>query len=257
MNDVPIEPLPPGPADDDLIAACEHAASLRQALDAATAAAAFDDTPEMDRAASVIRPFASRGCLDADDAASAAHRCLPGAMGLAPTAWNTEMPRLSAPIARLWRRFEAERWTEPLFTGRATACLARRMIDPNDVARQIADGLDPARPVVLLGFEENGRRLAHLLVACGMIVSARDDSVGTPMIEEVGAGLVVVGPGCAPLHAQAQYVCTQADDGAMVDRLPVCLDLVRWSEAREALFARTAMRLLVSWPMPERARKAA
>lgn len=228
--------------DLDLSEARREAAALRRVLFAATAARNAEEGIE------ILRPFAREGVLDADDAAEAAYWGVPAGLGDSPRAWSRDAKSLVRALSRFWSRCRSEGWTESLFTGRATACLARRMIDGDEVARLIAEELNPRRPVVLLGFGHNGRRLARVLLARGFIVSARDDARIDSEIVEVGGGAMPVGPGWLPVHAGAQYVVTPGDDAAIVSRLPVCLDVLRWAEAREALYARTATRLLLSWP---------
>lgn len=132
-----------------------------------------------------------------------------------------------------------------------------KQIDPRDVARLLADEVDPLRPVVLLGFGDNARCLAELLISRSVQVSARDDSIDTPRIEDVAGVNLTVWPGSMPLHAQAQYICTLLDDSELIERLPVCLDLVRWSDVHLDLRAHILAALTFSWPIPERTRREA
>lgn len=132
-----------------------------------------------------------------------------------------------------------------------------KKIDPRDVARLLADEVDPSRPVVLLGFGDNARCLAELLIPRGVQVSARDDSLAEPMIEEIAGAYITVWPAGTPMHAQAQYICTLLDDAELIERLPVCLDLARWSDVYLDLLAHILAALTLSWPIPERARREA
>lgn len=232
------------PPDDDRL----NQILLRHALEAATAAAAKDPTPHADQAASILRPHCRPGCLNGSMAAAAAYWAWPSALCCSPAQWQSHLKQWCPALARWWRRCMNEGWTRGMFEGSATAALAKLQVDPDAVARAIADELDPISPVVLLGFGQNGRRLARVLDARGMSVSARDDAADQPRVEQVGAALVPVWPGHMTIHSLAQYVATPSDDQELIARLPVCLNLVRWSEMHEAIGGRIALRLLSLWP---------
>lgn len=222
---------------------------MRHALEAATAIALDDPTPSCDRAAAAFVPMARARCIQGADAAAAAYWAMPMAAGLAPSAWRGQTRRFTASLATWWKRCVREGWAAPTLPADGALALAHLMVDPESVALHLAIESDPERPVVLLGYGRNGRTMASALIARGMSVSAMDDEVDQAgRIEFVNGAAVRVLPGSTTLNDLAQYIVTPTLDQELVERLPICLDVRRWSDVLRALHHENLARLMAAWP---------
>lgn len=225
--------------------------AARLMLDAATSCALEDDSPGCDASALLLRGVARAGSIGASEAAESARWCVPLAACRSPACWKVERPEWLRALARLWGRFVREGWAKPGFVPLAITWLGRAIVEESEVDRALAEDLDHGRPVVLLGLGQNGRRLARMLATRGHRVEARDRSLREAREIEVDGVPILAKPWDARVRGLDQYVATPGDDRGMVESLPVCLDLRRWSEVREGLSIRAVARLMRAWPWHE------
>lgn len=202
--------------------------------------------------------FASCGSglpVTPEDAAAMAYWCLPYGACRAPSAWKGDIAHFCAALDRWWGRCEAEGWAERGLVGSARRALAAWMVDPRGVARGLLDGIDPARPIEVLGLGANGRVVVEEISARGWRAAVRDDALsdgraGVRAEERavhVPEGVRVVDAG-APLRQGAQCIMTPNRDEAYLAKLPRGVDVRRWSEERDRLSASELERLLRAWP---------
>lgn len=231
----------------------------RFALEAATAAALGDPSPDCDDAASIYALAGELPPVTPELAARVARWTLPAAACDGPDCWNVLLDRFVAALAPLWRRLEQDGRTvhdeqcARSFEDAALTELAPLLVEPEAIVEWIMAELDPAQPVVLVGFGRNARRLAPGLAQKGIKVSARDDRIDpADPPRDASASGIRFDRMDDPLDPRAQVIVTPVDDAAIMARLDSAsaARAIRWSRHRAALAHHWRARLLSAWPGP-------
>lgn len=227
----------------------------RHAMEYATVAALNDRGGWCHTSAMLFASCGSGLPVTPEDAAAMAYWCLPYGACRAPSAWKGDIAQFCAALDRWWGRCEGEGWAERGLVGSARRALAAWMVEPRDVARGLLAGIDPERPIEVLGFGANGRIVVEEIGARRWRAAVRDDALSArseggrtgKRAVRVPDGVLVVDSG-APFRPGAQCIMTPNRDEAYLAKLPRGLDVRRWSEERERRSAGELERLLRAWP---------
>ncbi len=239
----------------------------RAALQQATAAALDDTTPACDGALTVlVSSWAGKmSGVTACELADAAFWMIPFADGKAPSAWReADQARLAQYLraaGAFWARLAGEGFIGKGVAEIAGEELAALCVGADEIAARLAASCDPRREVTLIGLGANAPRVARALRARGVHFDARDDArgpggagAGAAAFVEVGGVEVEIVDPASPYNPAALHLVTVTDDAGIVGRLPVGLEVLRWSEARRELRANEVRRLSGLWPSRDQGR---
>lgn len=111
----------------------------------------------------------------------------------------------------------------------------QRTISHARIALEIVARLDPSRPVVVLGYGQNGRALCDAAHDAGLSFVVFDDSFAETGVAVANHPGIRAEARMESLDPSAQWVVTPVEDGAMVARIPAGVTPVRWRETLESL----------------------
>ena len=119
------------------------------------------------------------------------------------------------------------------------------------IASRIVGRLDPARPLLVLGYGRNGREIAKAALQAGFHVTVFDDrlagSTGDGECEDVDVAITLDG-----VSPTMQWVVSPLEDAGLLARVPESVRALRWREELEAFTQGERPVLIGSKPTQER-----
>lgn len=158
------------------------------------------------------------------DGASSVWDLLPAPLGFAPARW--------------WHRCGYCGPAPRAFVEHVQSGLAAIVGSEDRAPYKIVDECDTSRPILLLGFGKNARRIAHVLRERGLPIRGRDDGLREPpqWAREDRLQVELI-PADAPWDASATYLMTVLYDDEFMKRLPAGLRVVRWRDVLASIAA--------------------
>ncbi len=200
--------------------------------------------PTLNNASRVVSGLGFEPRFTAQQAALAAHAYLPLSEETGMDAWQVHLDRYASRLRGWWDRCVREGWMEASAPAAAIPLLAHLIANELDVPGDLADELEPERPIVVLGLGINGVRMAQTLASRGLKFSVRDDAV-TPadLAERIPGISATLIEASAPFEANAQHVMTLLHDEGFLRKLPAGLEMARWSETVQRISRSVAAQL--------------